>query len=839
MIHNHYIYLLYDINNPNRYFSSELNIVGRKIGSTCNIKMRMKPYLTSHPDKVPLECYYQIINYDKFTCYEIDNMLKRFFDEYRLKGNGGIEFYDASIVTQTLIEKYFKDIGINVIKQTIIYDEDQYKLCDEDITDLLYDIKQLEFYKNKIQTYNLLDKYIEKIRQREIINSLTNINYLVLYDKIDNQMIKFLQQNLIDDQIEILLCSILYFESNNNGIWNLFCRYGKTRLSSLFCLVNKYNKILILVPSLYLINQTYSTWKIFFDKSTIKKICCIEDKKTIDDINKFYLNNSTCIFISTYHSSDKFSNLNFDICIYDEAHRTVGNKINQTNNSDISFFKKQLENSNFNTKLFLTATIKEYTGDEDNYYTMDDETIYGSIIASVSALRARELNRICNYKIITIELKSINININIDEFFIKNNITNKKDKENLYAIKDKYLMCAKGLFDTMAKYNIKHVITFHELIINCKFFKTIFEKMCKYYKQTYSIDNIDGTTPNRKDIIDKFQANDYSVLCSAKVLQEGVDISKCDGVIFIDIKTSIIDTIQSLSRCLTIVESEPNKEGHIMIPFDDAVDILNDSYTNNLRLILRNLAEIDNNIKGFFNKIIDINFDNITPTEIASLEELKIKYNIRVNSRIIKELREISYVPYSIAKKLIANKYTHENDYKINILSDLCQVQDNQQLPIDANIIYKKFGWINWDVYLGLESEMSIRKIRSIIQKENINRIKNNLNLIDTKESYQKFVNNNLHLNLLLDIEVENNNWIKFCLINYDDIIRDHYTVEQLKIYLQQYKISNKDQYIEKTKIDNKLIKYEYISNGFYYEHNNGFNINDIYYIEKKNIRRF
>jgi len=96
---NNYIYLLYDINNPKRFLSNELNIIGKKIGSTCNIKMRMKPYLTIHPDKVPLECYYKILN-DKYTCYEIDNMIKKDFDKYRLKGSGGIEFYDATYITQ-------------------------------------------------------------------------------------------------------------------------------------------------------------------------------------------------------------------------------------------------------------------------------------------------------------------------------------------------------------------------------------------------------------------------------------------------------------------------------------------------------------------------------------------------------------------------------------------------------------------------------------------------------------------------------------------------------------------------------------------------------------------
>ena len=90
---NHYIYLLFDSNNENRYLSYEVNKISRKIGSTCNIKTRMKPYLTGHPDKVPLECYYKILNYNKYSCYQIDNMIKIHFNQYRIKGSGGIEFY--------------------------------------------------------------------------------------------------------------------------------------------------------------------------------------------------------------------------------------------------------------------------------------------------------------------------------------------------------------------------------------------------------------------------------------------------------------------------------------------------------------------------------------------------------------------------------------------------------------------------------------------------------------------------------------------------------------------------------------------------------------------------
>jgi len=782
----------------------------------------MKPYLTGHPDKVPLECYYQILNPEKYSCYKIDNMIKIDFDKHRIKSNGGIEFYDVNYITSNVVEEYFNNKGIKWKKFTdiILDDEDT---NEDEFKYLKYDFKHHSYYNKK--TY--LDKYIDDINDKKL-----------LYKRISKNDINFLESSLIFDQIQILLKSIIYYDKEKCGIWNLFCRYGKTRLSCLFCKMQKYNKILILVPSLYLINQTYNTWITFFDKN-IKKICCEENDVSLNDIHQYYYENEICIFISTYHSSQKFNDLNFDICIFDEAHRTAGLKVE-------SLFKLHLENKLLENKLFLTATTKEYIDGDEEYYSMDDEQIYGKIIACVSAKKAKELNRICNYNIITIELKPIEMYFNINEFFTENNITEEKIRKRLDEIKDKYLMCALGLFETIKQRKIKHVITFHDYIINCIFFRTILQKICNY---NVAFINGNMNIEQRNEIINNFQNIDYSILCSARVLQEGVDIPKCDGIIFIDIKRSIIDTIQSLSRCLTYI---PEKEANIMIPFDDKTDLLNDEYTNNLRLVLRNLAENDENLKEFFEEVSNIDINNSSESLLQKLEELKIRYKIDVNSKIINELKEICYETYFSAKKLIVGKYTHPEDYRINVKKDFKDIN----LPLEPNIIYKRFGWKGWDDYLGLESQITTRKIKSIIHRENENRLKLNIELIDVKDKYIEFANKNIELidvkdkyiefanknkelGLPLDFEPENGNWIRFLLKNYDELVEEHYKIDELKGIFENYKISNEKQYREKSLIDIKLIKYEYISNGFYYESKNGFNINNIYYIESKKKRRF
>ena len=89
---------------------------------------------------------------------------------------------------------------------------------------------------------------------------------------------------------------------------------------------------------------------------------------------------------------------------------------------------------------------------------MDDENIYGKIIATVSAKKARELGRICNYKIITIELKPLIIDIvDMLSCFVNQGIYRrklyKKLKYNLeiYDVKNNIILYINSTKDTNIK----------------------------------------------------------------------------------------------------------------------------------------------------------------------------------------------------------------------------------------------------------------------------------------------------------------------------------------------------------------------------------------------------
>jgi hypothetical protein len=204
---------------------------------------------------------------------------------------------------------------------------------------------------------------------------------------------------------------------------------------------------------------------------------------------------------------------------------------------------------------------------------------------------------------------------------------------------------------------------------------------------------------------------------------------------------------------------------------------------------------------------------------------------VDVNSKLIKDLREISFSTFEEARKVICGKYTHYHDYQYNVINDFKDTE--YMLPVNANIIYKKFGWISWEHYLGLENDMTHRKIKMIIHKENELRIKKNMEIIDTKKKFENFIRENYELGIPL-IKVIDDNWIKFLLKNYNDLTEKYYKKDILQEIFNKYDICNKEKYLECMIHDEKLINYEYIINGFYNDSNYIFNINNYYNIKRK-----
>lgn len=198
-------------------------------------------------------------------------------------------------------------------------------------------------------------------------NKYTHILYETLNNKCDNLFFQNIREYIgiktitkynllkpLNHQKIILDKCIQFYEKENNGRLYLACGSGKTFISYWLCIQElQLDKIYIVVPSLYLLSQTYEVWmrELQYNKYKYHFILVGSDMdkkenfyigseyKPTTDINKITLeleNNKKIIVITTYHSSNllasicKKINYKFDFGIYDEAHRTVGNeKVNK------------------------------------------------------------------------------------------------------------------------------------------------------------------------------------------------------------------------------------------------------------------------------------------------------------------------------------------------------------------------------------------------------------------------------------------------------------------------------------------------------------------------------
>jgi len=536
MTKNHYIYLLYDVKNPARYLSYEVNKIGRKIGSTCNMKTRMKPYLTGHPDKVPLECYYLIKNPELYTCYEIDNMIKINFDEYRLKGSGGIEFYDYSNVTQQVIEDYFNQNNIEWEKLHIVIDEDP-NITLDDIDNLKYDVEQNIYYsrKNEIVELNKLE-FLEYQYMDFKINLLNEPEPLLHQQEVLAIIDK--RDRLQNEYVEDILNNLTKY---NKVLVKAPTGFGKTVV--IYKSINKLKskKILIFTPRINLnkqfVDAKYTKHLINNYVYTLYSNSKEDDEYKNNLIKEISNSNKNTILLSCYQSRKslikniKEYNLIFDLVIFDEAHFISGwiEKIKDETNTDEIFLLN--DNTHFINRIFTTAT------------PVDDmilnNTIFGNLVEKVKIYELVNDKILCNIETIIKKLD------------------NKKHE---------YSDLSKLVEKSMIRYDKRKGIIY---VNDCKNATNLYNIMKNndiikpYLYISKEVDDIDSEEEK-----DNFEStDDKAVIIAVGKIGYGYDNDDIDFICFGDSRTSDIDIRQIIGRGLRWNKIlYPNKILHVLVP---------------------------------------------------------------------------------------------------------------------------------------------------------------------------------------------------------------------------------------------------------------------------------
>ena len=220
------------------------------------------------------------------------------------------------------------------------------------------------------------------------------------------------------------------------------CGTGKTLLSIRYAEKIKAKRIVVLLPSLMLIEQAMKDWcadSLIPTEDFSYHVICSDQKKSRctkndniyisksdlpflrstdkEEVSSYVTKNSglSQVIFCTYQSSPvlmeglKLNNTSVDLIIFDEAHRTAGREGRA--------FSLALDDKNIPStyRLFLTATPKhvdfrkkDKEGEYKTAFSMDDESAYGSKVM-VDYQEAIENGRICDYKVIISALTSSDI----------------------------------------------------------------------------------------------------------------------------------------------------------------------------------------------------------------------------------------------------------------------------------------------------------------------------------------------------------------------------------------------------------------------------------------------
>lgn len=423
------------------------------------------------------------------------------------------------------------------------------------------------------------------------------------------------------------------------------CGTGKTKVCIWAAEKLKSKNIVVFVPTLTLISQYIQEWETtYHDSAYIYFVVCSDKTVTrlkpwfkcstdVEKINNFIKIPSivTKVVFCTYTSSKVLSsalpeNYCFDFGIFDEAHRTAGfgknRRFSMCLNDNLMPIKK---------KLFVTATPiykKVYKNNKklskNDVFSMCNKNIYGNTSFILSLEEAIQKKLVTDFKII------------VGTYLAKNELDNE--------VFDKLV----ALREAINKVGSKKIITYHKSIIEAK--KSIEVIKTNNILHDFDFFHINGSMSmeERKIIFQEFERSPKSVLTNSRCLTEGVDIPKVDMVAFMDSKTSQVDIIQAVGRCIRL--SKGKKIGYIFVPFfinnsekeeeeqfRQLVDVL-----RSIKFVTHSFSEInlgsssdDGAPKRIFKDFIEvlnledkINFDYTNKIEAVLIEHFPDNWNI-------------------------------------------------------------------------------------------------------------------------------------------------------------------------------------------------------------------
>ena len=698
---------------------------------------RMKCYENKKLQEEALEYEKYVIQYHFNITNDVTYHWKNIPDEW-LYESGYIHNYNEQrkrrllLATDNYIGEYGLD-GMTYNKELECYQGIQAKHYNEKGTltanclgTFLSSIMCIYLKSNKLAgiLYHTCKLQIDFLHNSQQCNSIYKFEK-VKFNKISTKVELF---KLRDYQIIAINNCIKY----HNGVYltRMACGVGKTTVFS--HLAKSYDKIICMSPLKILVDKNHHS--ILNNLIDYDNIIFDSDHSEIDEnIIKDYLKKDKYFISTTFKTArDVFSNIIKEtddkiLLIIDEGH-------NLYDDDKIWNIAKIINNSHIFTGT-KTEEIDNNIDEEINYLSLGD---------------AIKQKLVCDYQIYLPLIIDGKIDIDYEE----NEILNESD------IETKIMFILKGLLFTGSKRCIiylssKSEITEYEdiMIKKAKSFHGITLNTFKIY------DSISKT--KRQSEIEDFEkdinTNQLNIMFSIRILDEGIDIVKCDSIFITNIteNTSEKRTVQRMCRANRLDKNNLSKIANIFIWTDDNSKICNmlnylkqedPTFASKIRNITLNYDTAGN--KRDIEKKQTIDNKQYFNTQCMTLREMQdIKFNIWdrftvENERLAKAREVIVDDTYGIInigrlqhyyKEKWSNNKLSEDDKK-KLLSNVyfnnwCKTE-KQQIPNDI-------AFVIWYEYTNSIKRLAKAKEIIIVDKYG------SINIGSLQDRYKKKWSNN------------------------------------------------------------------------------------------------
>jgi superfamily II DNA or RNA helicase len=520
-----------------------------------------------------------------------------------------------------------------------------------------------------------------------------------------------------------------HFVTNNAARGRLImpCGTGKSLAAFWIAQALGAKTVLVAVPSLALIRQSVTDWtREFLAHNQIPDWLCVCSDDTVGNLERDEFvgepydtglpthtdpkeiarrlrapTEGSKIVFTTYQSSDKLAaaaqhaNIQFDLAILDEAHKTVGVRAKT--------FATLLRERKFKARrrLFMTATERVFRGDSDEVLSMDNEADYGKRFFELSYKEAIAQRIISDYKILTIAVSDERVARVIEENRILNLRLHDLDEAEARAVGTGVAL------KRVEKQGVTHSISFHSSIRAAERFRDQQDALNRLRPRTTNLHiSSKKTAGERADLLREFVREPQALMTNARCLTEGVDVPAIDCVVFADPKQSRIDIVQAAGRALR--RHRGKDYGHILLPLVIPCRMGFEEFAQTtafrqVATIVSALSTQDERIADEFRaiqqgriptgKIVDISGD--VPVGMhMSLDQ----FADAISTRIWESVARLNWHPFEEARAFVR---------ALNLKSrkewfTYCQSgKKPNDIPTTPYYVYSDAGWVSWTDWLG------------------------------------------------------------------------------------------------------------------------------------------